>query len=125
MAIRQLTSISSIWAYHCGYLTSLFALKIPETNSLMFRWSGDICAKKECALHRCRDGRTDEAVKPVVIGLFWPGFPFVDRSASAFGSDVVFGGDLLSEHPVLIWSIAEDGQATSITHGNGEPGVGE
>ena len=56
----------------------------------------------------------------MVVGLFGAGFPFVDGSASAFGADEVFGGDLLGEHAVLVGAIAEDGEAASVTHCDGE-----
>ena len=56
----------------------------------------------------------------MVVRLLRSGFPFVDRSAAAFGADEVLGGDLLGEHPMLIGSIAEDGKATTIAHRDGE-----
>ena len=69
---------------------------------------------------RC-DSAANKAVEPVVVGLLGAGFPFVDGSAAAFGADVVLGGDLLGEHAVLISTIAEDGEASAIAHGNGKP----
>ena len=106
-------------------LTLFSTLKLSETNSLSLwcRWS--IGAEQQRTLHGRGDGGADEAVEPVVVGLFGAGFPFVDGSAAAFGADEVLGGDLLGEHAVLVGAIAEDGEATSIAHRDGEPRVRE
>lgn len=61
----------------------------------------------------------------MVVRLFGAGFPFVDGSATAFGADEVFGGDLLGEHAVLVGAIAEDGETASVAHRDGEPRVRE
>jgi len=61
----------------------------------------------------------------VIVWVFGAGFPFVDGSASAFGFDEVFGGDLLGEHAVLLGAVSENGGAASVAHGDGEACVGE
>ncbi len=76
-------------------------------------------------MHRRRDGGSDETIEPVIVGLLWPGFPFVDSATAAFRADVVFGGNLLGKHSVFIGTVAEDGEATSIAHGDGESCMGE
>ena len=72
-------------------------------------------------MHGGGDGGADEAVEPVVVGLFWTRLPFVDGASSPLSLDEVLGGDLLGEHAVLISTIAEDGEASAIAHGNGKP----
>ena len=71
-------------------------------------------------MHRCGDNAADEAIEPVVVGLFGAGFRFVDGSASALGADEVLGGDLLGEHTVLVGAIAKDGEAASVAYCDGE-----
>ena len=41
----------------------------------------------------------------MVVGLFGAGFPFVNGSSSAVGTDEVFGRDLLCEYAVLVWTL--------------------
>ena len=90
-------------------LTLFLTLQLSKTNSLSLwcRWS--IGAEQYCTLHGRGDRGADEAVEPVVVGLFGAGLPFVDGSATTFGADVVLGGDLLGEHAVLVGAVTEDG----------------
>ena len=83
-------------------------MELFEADSLApwCRWS--VGSEQQRSLHGGCDGGTDEAVEPVVVGLFGAGFPFVDGPAAAFGADEVFGGDLLGEHSVLVGPIAKD-----------------
>lgn len=61
----------------------------------------------------------------MVVGLLGPGLPFVDRPAAAFGTDKVLGGQLLGRHAVLFGAFAEERQAASIAHRDGETYAGE
>ena len=70
-----------------------------------------VSAKQQCSLHGRSHGSTDEAVKPMVVGLLRTGFPFVDGSAPTFGFDVILGGDLFGEHAVLFGAITTDEEA--------------
>jgi len=101
------------------------ALEFFEADPLSLRCGWSIGSEQQRSLHGCSDGGADKAVEPVVIGLLGTGFPFVDRSAAAFGADVVLGRDLLGEHAVLVGAVAEDGEAASVAHGNGKPRVRE
>ena len=104
---------------------TLLALKFFETHSLTLWCGWSIGSEQQCSLHGGGDSTSDEAVEPVVVGLFGAGFPFVDGSAAAFGADEVLGGDLLGEHAVLVGAIAEDGEAASVAHRDCKPGVRE
>lgn len=100
-------------------------MKIPETDSIAFRRSRNIRAEKQSTLHGSANRAADEAIEPVVVGLFGAGFPFVDRSTAAFGFDEVLGGDLFGEHAVLFGAITEDGKTSVVTHRDREACVRE
>nr|WP_242632144.1 hypothetical protein [Rubripirellula amarantea] len=100
-------------------------LHLFEADSLRLWSSLSIRSEQQCSLHRSTNSTSNETIQPVVVGLFGAGFPFVDRSAAAFGFDEVFGGDLFGEHTVLVGAIAEDGKTSVVAHRDGEPCVCE
>ena len=69
--------------------------------------------------------RAYEAVQPVVIHRLRSQFPFVDRTAAAFGLHPVFGRQMFGEEAVQIGFVAKEGEATPIAHGHGQPGMAE
>lgn len=56
------------------------------------------------AQHQCPDGAADEAIEPVIVGVFGTDFPLLDRAAAALGCHLVLGRQVLGE------------QATSTDH---------
>jgi hypothetical protein len=54
----------------------------------------------------------------MIVAALGPQLPLVDHSPSALGPHAVLGGQVLGKHPVPIWVVAEQRQATGIAHGN-------
>ena len=110
MAFTESAPVSSTGAGHLLVLLIPFAaLEFFEADPLSLRCGWSIGSEQQRSLHGCSDGGADKAVEPVVIGLLGTGFPFVDRSAAAFGADVVLGRDLLGEETMRVGSVTEEG----------------
>ena len=78
-------------------------------------------AEQDRALDRGRDGATDKAVEPVVVGMAGAEFPFIDGPASTFGLDPVLGCDVIGEEVVIMFS--KQRQTALVAHGYREAGV--
>jgi hypothetical protein len=61
----------------------------------------------------------------VVVAPFRTQLPFVRGPAPAFGLHAVLSGQLLGEHRVLRWVIAEQRQAAPVAHGYCQASVDE
>ena len=100
-------------------------LQLFETDSLASADWFHIGAKQQRALHRSGDGTTNEAVEPVVVGLFGSGFPFVNSPTAALGFDEVLCSNLFGEHAMRFGLVSVNGQATTIAHCDRESRVSE
>ena len=98
-------------------------MKLTETEPFLLGACWKIGSEKQRSVHRCGDCGADEAVEPVVVGLFGAGLQLIDGAAAALGFDEIFGGDLFGKHAMLFRSIAENGKAAAVAHCHGEPRV--
>ena len=53
----------------------------------------------------------------MVVAALGTLFPFIDGAAAAFGSDAVFGGEVLGQKAVLFGPVAEKREAAFVGHG--------
>ena len=92
------------------------SLQFSKTLSLPLGGRDGFGAKKDCTLHRRRDGASDQAVKPVIVGSLGPHLPFVHGSASAFRLHAVLGRDMFCKQPMLFRLGTPDRKASPVPH---------
>ena len=106
-----ITKPSCAWLNSFGiinrYLNLLLSLKFFETNAFPLRCRWSISSEQQRSLHRGDDSTSDEAVEPVVVGLFGAGFSFVDGSALAFGADELFGVNVTATNQILLTVLSQ------------------